>query len=185
MQEAQRKKYNNGQASHTLMDFADRTDSRNRSPMLRTDNPSVEMYDGKTNRELLDTYTNFFNTLFEETQMFDVDEIIRSFQKAEKEKQRVSSEIGETSKEIEELEQSIAKEKKKMAEMKQLSPEEIHKLNEATALESEIRKNDELIKAYERKMEGIGRNLGAFRVVFIDRGWATSDLGLVRDRPRQ
>jgi predicted nucleic acid-binding Zn-ribbon protein len=118
----------------------------------------------KVDKEQLEQYTTFFNTLFEETQMFDVDEIIRTFEKAEKDRSRVAEEIEATTKRIEELESEIALEKKKIAEMKQLTPEEMQKLNEAGNIEAEIRKNDELIKTYDRKMVGISRNLQSFRV---------------------
>ena len=118
----------------------------------------------RTDREMMDKYTSFFNTLFEETQMNDVDQIIAAFSKTEVDHNKVYDETLKINKEIEELEAKISEEKQKMAQLKQLSPEEMIKLNEVKELEAEIKRNDHQLNAYNGKINNIMRNVGSFRV---------------------
>jgi chromosome segregation ATPase len=119
----------------------------------------------RADRDLLDQLANFFSTLFEETQMTDVDEIIDAIRKAETEEETLNEEISDTNKAIELLEQSIADERKRMSGLKQLTPEEMDKLKEAQRLDDQIHKNEELMKNYDKKMAAISNNLKTFKVV--------------------
>jgi len=118
----------------------------------------------KADREQLEQYTAFFNTLFEDTQMNDVDEIIAAFKKADRDHGRIFNEILATNKEIEEIENQISDEKKRMAQLKQLSPEEMQKLGQVNHLETEIKRNEQQIDTYNNKITSIMRNVQSFRV---------------------
>ena len=136
--------------------------------LRRHDSTSQRKFDNENSRrvnsETIDRYRQFFSNLFQETQLFDVDEIIAAFAKAQREGGKINQEVVETNKEIETIEQEIAAERKKMSSFKQLTPEELTKLNEVAGLEAEIRKNEETIKSYDRKMNAISRNLVSFKV---------------------
>lgn len=116
-------------------------------------------------RHSLNTYASFFNTLFEETQMFDVDEIVAAVDEASDNKNRINEEVLVTQKEISELEIAIEKEKKQMQALRQLSPAEAEKLREVHKLEDEISRNEETIRNYDKKTVSISTSISSFKVV--------------------
>lgn len=118
-------------------------------------------------REALDSYADFFNTLFEETQMFDVDEIVAAVTAAAENKNRLNEEVQSAEKEIYELESAIEEEKKKMQALRQLSPEEAEKLKEVHRLEDEIARNEETMKTYDKKTLTISSSISSFKVAVL------------------
>lgn len=116
-------------------------------------------------RHALNTYASFFNTLFEETQMFDVDEIVAAVDEASDNKNRINEEVLVTQKEISELEIAIEEEKKQMQALRQLSPAEAEKLREVHKLEDEISRNEETIRNYDKKTVSISTSISSFKVV--------------------
>lgn len=118
----------------------------------------------KADREQLEQYTAFFNALFDDTQMNDVDEIIAAFKKADGDHARIFDEILATNKEIEEIENQIAEEKRRMAQLKQLTPEEMQRLGQVNRLEAEMKRNEQQIETYNSKIANIMRNVQSFRV---------------------
>jgi chromosome segregation ATPase len=115
-------------------------------------------------KQMLETYVNFFTTLFKETQMEDVDEIVAAVNQATADKDGLDSEIKAVEREIILLEESILEEKIQMQSLRQLTPEEEQKLREVHRLEDEISKNEASLKNYDRKIDLMGKTIRSFRV---------------------
>jgi hypothetical protein len=119
-------------------------------------------------REEMGEYIDFFQKLFAETQIDNVEEILEAFDNVEQENESLYQQIIRVTEENESLERDISGEQQLLLDLRELSPSELERLEKVEALEEEMGKKQELLEGYEAKLGGISRNIMSFQVLSID-----------------